>query len=271
MRLVLIVTLLVAAVAQAANPKASALAKDADRLYKDGRYQEAAQTLAQAFAADPNPLYLWNIARAWDQAGEAQKALDGYREYVSQPSDQTQPDLVKKANLNMDRLRTVLAKESAEQTARQSEKQRLEAEAEAARRRADDEAARAKRQKAAFDEQERARKEQSEQKASTRTVAALAVGGVGVVGVGLWAGLGLAATGARKSFTQATTVAQKQAAQSSTVTLSAVADVSLVVGLAAAVTAVILWPKGSAEPTSSVSVSLAPVPGGAMAGVAGEF
>src|SRR3954466_10607225 len=126
-RLFLLAALTLAASAFPANPKASALAKDADRLYKDNKYKEAAEVLRQAYEADPNGLYLYNIARAYDQAGELELSQEYYRKYVALPSEDAQPDLVKKANLAMDRIRTLLARGSADKQVRDAEKQRLEA------------------------------------------------------------------------------------------------------------------------------------------------
>src|SRR4051812_6291443 len=94
--------------AQAASPKATQLAKDGDRLYKEGKYREAADALKQAYEVDKNPVLLFNIARAYDQAGDLQIALDTYREYISLPD--TDPQLVKRANLAMDRLRALVAR-----------------------------------------------------------------------------------------------------------------------------------------------------------------
>ena len=90
-RLALFLALTIASAGLAANPKAASLAKEADRLYRDNKYKEAAETLKQAYEADPNALYLYNIARAFDQAGELESSLDYYRKYVGLPSDESTP------------------------------------------------------------------------------------------------------------------------------------------------------------------------------------
>ena len=253
---------LVGAAAFAANPKASALAKDADRLYKDNKYKEAAEALKQAYDADPNGLYLYNIARAYDQAGELESSQEYYRKYVALPSDEAQPDLVKKANLAMDRIRTLLARGSADKQVREAEKQRLEGDAKKAEARADAEAAEARKQRLEFAEKERLRKDAENKQVNVRKLAAYVTGGVGVVGLGMALGFGVGANGNREKFRTADTLALKQQYEAATRTTAAVADVTLLIGLAGGIAAVILYPKGGDEPDKSVSVALTPLPGG---------
>lgn len=263
---------LFAGLATAAPSKASELAKEADKLYKDNKYAEAAEKLQQAYEADPNPLYLYNIARAWDQAGELQKSLDTYRQYTSLPSDQTRPDLVRKANLAMDRLRTLVARAEADKRVQDAEKQRLEDEAKSARERADAEAEAARLQREALAAKDKAARDEAEKKSNSRKIVAYSVGGVGVAALGTSLGLALAAQGAKNSYLKATTLEDKQALKGQVQTLAAVTDVLLVVGVAATVTAVILYPKGGDAPKSSLSVALVPLAeGGAFASVGASF
>lgn len=269
-RLALLAALSIATIALAANPKASALAKDADRLYKDNKYKEAAETLKQAYDADPTGLYLYNIARAYDQAGELELSQDYYRKYVGLPSEQVQPDLVKKANLAMDRIRTLLARGTADKQLREAEKQRLEEEARKAEARADAEANEARKQRREFEAKEKARKDAEEKKVNVRKVAAYATGGGAIVGLGLAVGFGIGTNGNREAFRKATTLADKQQFEAATRSTAAVADVSLLIGVAAAVATVILYPKGD-DAEKSVSVGLVPLAGGAVASLGGTF
>src|SRR5882757_7797608 len=94
-----LIGLTLACCAFAANPKAAQLAKDGDRLYKEGKYRDAAEALKQAYELDKNPVLLFNIARAYDQAGDLQIALDTYRQFIAVPD--IDPQLIKKANLAM--------------------------------------------------------------------------------------------------------------------------------------------------------------------------
>lgn len=271
LRLVLLTVLALSSLVLAANPKASALAKDADRLYKDNKYKEAAETLQRAYDAEATPLYLYNIARAYDQAGELEQGQEYYRRYVALPTSDTQPDLVKKANLAMDRIRTLLAKAAADKAARDAEKQRLEDDARKAEARADAEADEARRQRREFEAKERERKAAEEQRLSTRRVATLATGGGAALGLGLALGFGVASNVNREQFRAATTLADKQRLEAETRGTAAVADISLVVGLAAAVATVILFPKGEGF-ERSVSMALSPLPGGGgVASVGARF
>ena len=269
-RLAILAALSIASIALGANPKASALAKDADRLYKDNKYKEAAETLRQAYEADPNGLYLYNIARAYDQAAELELSQEYYRKYVALPSDESQPDLVKKANLAMDRIRTLLARGSADKTVRDAEKTRLEGDAKKAEARADAEASEARKQRQEFAEKERIRKEAENKTVNVRKLAAYGTGGVAIVGLGMALGFGVGSNGNREAFRKADTLALKQQYQSATQATAAVADVSLIIGLAAAVATVILYPKGE-EPEKAVTVVVAPVPGGAAASLGVSF
>jgi tetratricopeptide (TPR) repeat protein len=276
MRPLALAALLLAGLAFAAPSKGSAQAKElateADKLYKDNKYAEAAAKLQQAYDAEPNPTYIYNIARAWDQAGELQKALDTYRQYVAQPSDQTKPDLVRKANLAMDRLRTLVAKAEADKQVQAAEKQRLEDEANKARERADAEADAARLQREALAAKDKAAREDAEKKSNSQKIVAYTVGGVGVAALGTSLALAFVTQGAKNQYTQATTLEQKDALKGQVQTLAAVTDVVLVVGVAAAVTAIILYPKGGEAPKGSVSVALVPLSGGgAFASVGASF
>jgi tetratricopeptide (TPR) repeat protein len=251
-----------------ASPKA--MAKEADRLYKDGRYREAADTLRAAYQAEPNPLFLYNIARALDQAGEVSPALDAYRQYVSQSSEDTQPELVKKANLAMDRLRTMAAKAEADRQVQDQEKKRLEDERKKADAQAADERRAALEQRQAYEAKEKAARESQAAKVNSQLIGSLVLGGVAVVGLGTALGFGLAANGTKGAFQRATTLADKQGLEAATKTQALVADLSLLVGIGAGVAAAILFPKGPA-PSGQVKVVLTPIGGGGLAAIGGTF
>lgn len=259
-RFLVILALTAASASWGANPKARELAKEADRFYRDNRYQEAAAKLKEAYALEPNPLFLYNIARALDQAGEVQASLDAYRQYVGLPSGDTQPDLVKKANLAMDRLRTLAAKSEADKTVRDAEKRRLEAEADREKARAEKEADAARSQRLAYEAKEKAAHDASQKSADVKKLVSLAVGGVGVASLVTSLIVGVVATGSKASFVKATTVADKLRFEADTKGQALAADLCLLVGLAAATAAVILFPWGEAP----FSFGLAPSPGGGL-------
>jgi tetratricopeptide (TPR) repeat protein len=261
------------ATALAANPKALALAKDADRLYKENKYRDAAEVLKQAYDIDPNPLYLYNIARAWDQAGEIEKSLDAYRAYTALGSE-TQPELVKKANLAMDRLRTLAARNKADKKVQEAEKKRLEEERKKAEARAEEESRLAREQRREFEAKEKAAREAQQAKVNLRKIGAFASGGVAVASLGTSLAFALLANGSLAEFRKATTLADKQRFEQATRTQALVTDIMLLVGIATAATAVILFPKGEPAPAGSVSVVsllVAPAQGGAFASLGVSF
>jgi tetratricopeptide (TPR) repeat protein len=261
--------LLSAAVSWAA-PSALSLAKEADKLYKAGKYLEAAKVLEQAYAAEATPVFLYNLARAYDQGGEEQAALDTYRKYVGLPSKDTQPELLKRANLSMDRLRLSVANKEAAEKVQQAEREKLEKEAQAANLKAATEAATAKKQRELFEAQEQARVAAQKSQLSGRKLAAFVVGGVAVAAGGTGLVMGLLANGSRSQFGKASSSADKQRLESATRTQSLIADISFATALAAAVAAVIVFPKGPSEP-GPVSIGVVPSSNGTSLTVGGQF
>lgn len=260
--------LLLSSVSQAANPKAAALIKEGDRLYKDNRYREAAEALKKAYDLEPAAVLLYNIARAFDQAGELQLALDTYRQFVGQEGADLA--LVKKANLAMDRLRTLVAREEAGKQLQDADKKRLEDEARQAKERAAQEEEKSRAQKLAYEAKEKAALAASQKKASGRLVASLAVGGVAVAGLGTGIALGVLAGSSKSSFNTAATVDEKKRFEADTRTRALIADVGFGVAIAAAATAIILFPKGG-DSEKSVEVVFGPSPGGGFAAIGGHF
>ncbi len=158
-RLALLSTLF-ASLVDAANPKATSLAKEAERLSKDGQYLPAARALEEALALELN-------------RGEFTAALDASRGSVTLPSNQTEPDLTKKANLAMDRLRQIIARQQADARANEAEKDRLE-KARAERAHADVEARKARQQKASLEEKEMRQQQAQQTSSNSRRLVAFA-------------------------------------------------------------------------------------------------
>lgn len=266
MRRFIFFTALLSAVALAANPKASALAKESQRRYDAGKYLEAADLLRQAYDAEPSALYLYNIGRAYDQGGEPETAMDYYREYVGLPSESTDPDTVKKANLHMDRIRTLLAKSAAQKEVQDAEKQKLQSDAQ----RLEAETERLRQERKEAEARDKAARAKAVGETNVKKIAALAVGGAGVAALATSLGTAIAAAVNRGKYGTATTLDEKRRLQGETQRTAAACDISLLVGIAAGVTAVILYPKGDA-PKQSVNVVIGPTAGGAFAGVEGRF
>ena len=118
---------------------AKELIKEAARLYDARQYEESVQLLLQAYAMDPNPRLLYNIARAYDQAGNANAAIEYYLKYLG-TADEGAPEVRKRARLSVERLQLQQRKEDEANRAAEAERKRLQEEAEVSRRRAEAEA-----------------------------------------------------------------------------------------------------------------------------------
>lgn len=60
---------------------------EADRLFKAGRFVEAAASLRAADEASPDPLAQFNIGRCFEEAAKPEEALDAYQEYLKRGDD----------------------------------------------------------------------------------------------------------------------------------------------------------------------------------------
>jgi tetratricopeptide (TPR) repeat protein len=68
---------------KADRKKAIALFKDSQTAYQEGRFRDAADLLERAYALDPNPTLLFNLARALESTGNAEKTIDAYERYLA--------------------------------------------------------------------------------------------------------------------------------------------------------------------------------------------
>lgn len=243
--------------APAADPIAAKL-KESEARYAAGQYRDAAELLEQLMQEAPNPAILYNLARAWDQAGEPERALRGYQSYVASP-DGTDPTRLKRSSLSIDRIKGILAQKDADRRAAEEEIRRAEEEAREAKARAQKEAAAARAAAEAAEEEAYARAE-----GEARTRGRLRVGSVvsGVLGVaalggGTWFGLQSRTSfekfKAARGETNADGVTLKQELQAQTQQQALYADIGFAVGAAALVTAIVLWPRGDGEDADSGS------------------
>ncbi|MFY0573342.1 tetratricopeptide repeat protein [Cystobacter fuscus] len=135
MRLVLLLwtaLLLTPLAAHAKGPSAKELVKQAERLYEQKKYVEAAEALEKANEQAPDSRLIYNIARAYDQAGRAREAIGYYEQYMTDGED---AQLRKRARSAVDRLRLQQQKEEAAAAAAEAERKHMQEEAEAAQRR----------------------------------------------------------------------------------------------------------------------------------------
>jgi hypothetical protein len=67
---------------------ASTLYARARQAFEAKRYDESVTLLHIAYDCDPNPVYLGNIARAYEEAGRQNDALDAWRAYLNATTDE---------------------------------------------------------------------------------------------------------------------------------------------------------------------------------------
>src|SRR5262245_34799172 len=74
-----------APVEDAASAKARALELFAhsEQRYQSGDFAESARLLEQAYEIFPEPVLLYNLARAREQAGEIERAIAAYEKYLA--------------------------------------------------------------------------------------------------------------------------------------------------------------------------------------------
>jgi tetratricopeptide (TPR) repeat protein len=245
----------------AASAQFRKLVKQAGQLYQSGKYADAAELLKQANDLEPNPRLLYNIARAYDQAGSLKEAADFYERYVGS-TEGTDPQLLKRSALALERVRRLLQKDDEDKKRQEAEKQRVEAEHQKAAAEAREAQERAAAETAA------ARKAQEEAEArnrenmraqvvtrSRRRVVAFVTGGVGIAAAGVGVGFGIGANNAYSQFHAASTGAAKDTLASKTRNDALFADIGYGVGAALLVTAIIVYPKGS-DPTLAFAPTL---------------
>lgn len=103
----------VAQVAQVAHPGQTAPTTGAEARYLQGsmlfsqhRFVEAALAFEDAYAVSQAPELLFNIARAWEEAGDVRRALDAYERFESRGST---PANIAEIRERIDRLRASVA------------------------------------------------------------------------------------------------------------------------------------------------------------------
>ncbi len=267
--MVLLVSVPAPARAQKAEKRAAALVKEGERLYNSGKYREAAEALKKAQDLQPNPKLIYNIARAYQRSGDLREALSWYQQYVGLKAEEADPSLLKKSAIAIDEIRVLLDKEAKTAAEAEAQRQRLQQEAEAARRKAEEEKAATLRAEEAVRQQRRAEQERAMADYRRSRVIAFSLGGVAAASVGAGVFFGLQAREARTRFDEATNLDRKQTAADDTRGKSLLADVGFGVGLAAAIGAIVVYPKGGPPAEGEVRMTLAP--SGLGAGVEVSF
>lgn len=86
------------------SPTAAELSDQAIERFKAKDYDTAANLFEQAHALDPNPNYLFNIGRVYEEKGDITKAVDFYQRFVKEPGVQ-----IESRDLAVQRLRVLKA------------------------------------------------------------------------------------------------------------------------------------------------------------------
>lgn len=235
------------------NPKE--LVKQAERLYDQKKYLEAAALLEKANESLNDTRIIYNIARAYDQAGKETEAISYYEKYLTDGED---AQLRKRSRLSLDRLRLQKEKEEKAAAAAEAERKRMRAEAEEAQKRAEAERAEARRTDEANQQRLKVAYEDAQASRKRMQVTSIALGGVALAGVGVGAFFGVQANGSRTTFNSATELDQKLAAKNATRSSALIADIGFGVGLVGAVAAVLLYPKEPVKKPGKVRLTSAP-------------
>jgi len=71
----------------AAKQRALDLFAESDRHYKAGEFEQAVELLRQAYDLFPEPILLYNLARALEGMGDTRGAVEQYRRYLASATD----------------------------------------------------------------------------------------------------------------------------------------------------------------------------------------
>ena len=87
MKGLVLLAILVGATRAHAEPDAKAIYAEGEKLYAAGRYLDAAEKFHAAFAIDPDPAYLFNIAQAYRFGDDCVKSADFYHQFLAKVPD----------------------------------------------------------------------------------------------------------------------------------------------------------------------------------------
>ena len=245
-----------AAQAKSTDAEVSRLAKQSQSQYQAGDYTGAAETLLKAYELKPVSRLLFNIAKTYEKADNADQAMRFYQRYID--ASDAEPELVRQASRAIERLRMLQdTKKAADQKA---------ADQKAADQKAEEDKLAA--QKADLEKQkEQAEKDEADRQARANELAAqpppkksravpytlIGVGGAAVAGGVV---LGLTANSLASDEKASTDPIAKPDLRNQAKSRALVADIAYGVGVAALATGIILIatePKAPAPADGSVS------------------
>jgi tetratricopeptide (TPR) repeat protein len=209
------------------NPKE--LLTQAERLDEQKKSLEAAALLEKASESTSDARLIYDIARAYEQAGQEEEAISHDEKCLSAGKDAQQR---KRSQSATDRPR----KEKGGKTAAAAESKRKRQKAKTQRSRRAKVDQESQRLKQAYEDAQASRKRMQ--------VASIALGGMALASAGVGTFFGLKSRDARTDFDAATELESKLAARTATRNNAVLADIGFGVGLVSAVAAILLYPKG---------------------------
>lgn len=93
-RVLVLLALCASSPAFADNPKAAAAAREGQQRYQAGKYLDAAEKFEQAYAIDPDPAYLFNLAQSYRLGNACAKSAAAYRKLLATVSSGPNMDKV---------------------------------------------------------------------------------------------------------------------------------------------------------------------------------
>ena len=73
--------------AESPEDRAYALFQESVQKYREGRFEEAAALLEEANRLDPDPILVYNLARAYEGMGDFDEAVSAYEQYLREAPD----------------------------------------------------------------------------------------------------------------------------------------------------------------------------------------
>ena len=208
----------VASAQPSARERVLALSRKSAEEYRAGRFAEAVKLLREAYAIDPDPTLLYNLARAYEGLGDLPAALEAYRAYLAAAP----PGIADRAAIET----RVATLESQIRDRERLERERaLERQA---RQRAERDAARARRARS------------QEARPRRAGLAPWIVAGVGVSGLGAGAVMGLLARDRHADAEDAPSQAEAAELQSDATSFARLANV-FAIGGAVVTAAGVVW------------------------------
>jgi tetratricopeptide (TPR) repeat protein len=201
--------------------RAAELYKQSADAYLHGDFAQAIKLLDEAYALDPQPVLVYNQARAHEGLGHVDEAITLYERYLSE--EPSSPD-----RGAIDQRLSTLRKQK-------EERQRLEKE------KADVEAKRAQQEQQQRELAKREQEIKTRPEPHARSPLPYVVAGVGAVGLGTGTVFGFLAKGKEDSGNSAASLREATEAQDSGETFATVSNVSFIVGGVLLAGGVVWW------------------------------